>query len=157
MKNKYQYFPTDPFTIFEPQNPEIDELGNDVNRPFSRHYKCERVGRVYVLCFLQIKGLVKEREERPPLGAGAELGAVRERSLGHHPQGDVGVDLAGVGGLVKVDGGLVQVGLEGLELGLDPLQVAGGAVEVGSGAAVALAQRQIFLVESDWKQTVVCF
>ena len=94
---------------------------------------------------LQVKCLVKEREESPPLCAGSVFLRVREFGGGDNPQRDVRVGLAlGVG---RVNGHLrlVQVGLQAGELGLDPLEVPLGPVHVHVGLGLQFPQPGVFI------------
>ena len=97
---------------------------------------------------LQVKCLVKEREESPPLCSGSVFLRVWELGAGDNPEGDVGVTLALSVGRVDGDLRLVQVCLQTGELGLDPLEVSLRSVHVHVGLGLQLAQSCVLVREA---------
>ena len=97
---------------------------------------------------LQVKCLVKEREESSPLCAGSVFLRVWKFGGGDNPQRDVGVGLALGVGRVYGHLRLVQVGLQAGELGLDPFEVPLGSVHVHVGLGLQFPQPRVFISEA---------
>ena len=77
---------------------------------FSKH-----ILRIKVVYGLQVKSFIKERKQCSPLGSCPKFGRPKKLAFRNEPQGDIWIDLTGVGGRMEMDAGLVQIRPQRLE------------------------------------------